>query len=159
MKLSTKKKLDPVQQSLNLLARASAAVAWRSGAVSDWADQKMMARGYRKYGAGRTPTKDEMQLYRMLQEQTVRKEPLAVADDGIPALLRAVAEGRREYMRSYSEGEVNPVLREQRRTLEIEALTLEAAAEIAEGSVAPLYGLLPSWRWTDEMVKALGVGG
>jgi hypothetical protein len=77
----------------------------------------------------------------------------------VAALLRKVVEGRREYMGSLSENEPNLVLREQRRTLEIEALTLEAAAEIAEGKVEPLYGLLPSWRWSDEMVAALGVGG
>jgi hypothetical protein len=51
------------------------------------------------------------------------------------------------------------VLREQRRTLEIEALTLEAAVKIAEGEDGPRYGLLPSWRWTEEMVTALGIGG
>lgn len=61
-------------------------------------------------------------------------------------------------MSSLSENETNPVLREMRRTLEVEALTLEAAAKIAEGDDSPLYGLLPSWRWSPEMVARLHTG-
>jgi endo-beta-N-acetylglucosaminidase D len=32
-----------------------------------------------------------------------------------------------------------------------QAAAFDNAAEIASGSDRPLYGLLPSWRWTEEM--------
>lgn len=86
----------------------------------------------------------------------------ALSQDEIVARLRACAEGRREYLANLGitedHKEVNPVLREQARTLEIEALTLEAAAKIAAGDDGPRYGLLPSWRWTEGMDAAIGLG-
>lgn len=66
--------------------------------------------------------------------------------------LRACAAGRREYARS-CEGT------EDGRALLVEAATFESAAEVAEGSLEPLYGALPSWRWTPEMHAALDGDG
>lgn len=74
---------------------------------------------------------------------------------GIAALLREIAAGRLEYAAGYSHNEKNPALVAQKRSLEIEAATLEAAAKIAEGDSGPLYGLLPSWRWSEAMTAAL----
>ena len=62
------------------------------------------------------------------------------------ALLRMAAAGRREY----AEGQG---IQSIKNDLELQAVTLESAARIMEGSLTPLYGLLPSWRWTDEMVE------
>lgn len=81
----------------------------------------------------------------------VRKETRA----GIAKLLREVAEGRREYLGSYEKNPTNPRLRQMRDALVSEISLLEAAAKIAEGDTEPLYGLLPSWRWTDQMTAAL----
>lgn len=72
----------------------------------------------------------------------------------IAALLRTCAAGRTEYAGSYPAHAVQ-ALREQRRTLETEAEVLESAAKIAEGDDGPLYGLLPSWRWTEDMERKL----
>lgn len=71
------------------------------------------------------------------------------------ALVRCAAEGRREYAAGLGEDEANPALREQRAALLAAAAALESAAKIMEGDNGPLYGLLPSWRWTDEQVCAL----
>lgn len=62
------------------------------------------------------------------------------------ALLRKAAEGRREYAAKIGEDQA---------TMLTQAATLETAAKIMEGDDGPLYGLLPSWRWTDEMERNL----
>jgi len=54
-------------------------------------------------------------------------------------LLRIAAAGRREY----ANGLTGPMYKD----LMHEAEVLESAAKIADGDLAPLYGLLPSWRW------------
>lgn len=54
-------------------------------------------------------------------------------------LLRMAAAGRREYAESAPYPD--------RTILLGEAEVLESAAKIADGDLAPLYGLLPSWRW------------
>lgn len=59
------------------------------------------------------------------------------------ALLRAAAAGRREY----AVGAPPRIAAD----LTAEADTLETAARIADGDLTPLYGLLPSWRWTAAM--------
>jgi len=87
-----------------------------------------------------------------------QRTPRELTQTEIVARLRECAAGRREYLAGYAESEPNPVMREQRRTLEIEALTLEAAVKIAEGDASPLYGLLPSWRWSPEMEAEIGLG-
>ncbi len=61
-----------------------------------------------------------------------------------PYLLRAIAAGRREYAHRES-----PV----RAELQQEAELFELAARIAAGDIGPLYGLLPSWRWPDQMTN------
>lgn len=74
----------------------------------------------------------------------------------IAALLRRVAAGRREYKHGVSD-DASPKARPMtfNEHLEIEATLFNAAAELAEGNTDSLYGLLPSWRWTDEMTAAL----
>ncbi|NAE18344.1 hypothetical protein [Enterococcus hirae] len=70
--------------------------------------------------------------------------PLTQAE--IVTRLRSMAAGRREYARPGSpHGEV----------LEQEAAYYDDAADVAAGDLGPLYGALPSWRWTDEMEAAL----
>lgn len=59
-------------------------------------------------------------------------------------LLRLAAAGRLEYATSCPEGAA-------RDTLETEASTLRHTADVVEGDLRPLYGWLPSWRWTDQM--------
>ncbi len=71
--------------------------------------------------------------------------PPAAGD--LAALLRYAAEGRREYLLDV------PV--DMRPLVEVEVSTLESAAVVAEGRLDPLYGWLPSWRWTDEMSNRL----
>lgn len=96
----------------------------------------------------------------ILAGMTQNSEPAEIdvrADERkrIAALLRTVAAGRREYLGSFARNEQNPALVRQRETLEMESLLFEMAARITEGDDSPLYGLLPSWRWTDEMTAAL----
>lgn len=62
-------------------------------------------------------------------------------------LLRRAAAGRLEYLASCP-GQA------ARDVLETEASTLRHAADVVEGDLRPLYGWLPSWRWTDEMTAA-----
>ncbi|MGI5247561.1 hypothetical protein [Dactylosporangium sp. CA-139066] len=62
-------------------------------------------------------------------------------------LLRQAAEGRLEYLASCPDQRARDVL-------ETEASTLRHAADVVEGDLTPLYGWLPSWRWTDEMTAA-----
>lgn len=68
----------------------------------------------------------------------------------LASVLRRVSAGRREYA---STAQMDYV----RRWLDHEADLFEAAALIVEGDLKPLYGLLPSWRWDDEM-RAAGAG-
>jgi hypothetical protein len=77
-------------------------------------------------------------------------EPIPVRPRVDPAvrkaadLLRLAAAGRLEYLASCPEGSARDVL-------EAEASTLRHAADVVEGDLRPLYGWLPSWRWTDDM--------
>lgn len=64
---------------------------------------------------------------------------------GVAATLRYVADGRADYLRTYPEGH-------ERSSIEHDVRVLRSAAEIADGSDAPLYGLLPAWRWTPRML-------
>ena len=66
------------------------------------------------------------------------------------AKLRWVAEGRRAYLAGMPD-EVRP-------RLELEVAALETAARIVDGDIESLYGLLPTWLWTEEMHAKLGVG-
>ncbi len=74
------------------------------------------------------------------------------------ASLSAAAAGRREYAEAIPEDETNPSLAESRMLLLFEAGVLERAAAVVDGDRRPLYGWLPSWRWTDEMVERMKVG-
>ncbi|MDD4866186.1 MAG: hypothetical protein PHQ28_03370 [Mycobacterium sp.] len=65
--------------------------------------------------------------------------------------LRKAAEGRREYAKS-----LRADMPDHAEMLVLQADTLDQAADIAEGDIRPLYSWLPSWRWTDEMTRALG---
>lgn len=76
-----------------------------------------------------------------------------VSEPDAAGLLRAAAAGRREYARGL-DGETG-VLGRSREDLELQASTLEQAARVVEGDLGPLYGWLPSWRWTDEMERQL----
>lgn len=64
--------------------------------------------------------------------------------------LRRASSGRAEYASRFPEGA-------QRDVLESEALILRLAADVVLGDDGPLYGWLPSWRWTDEMTARLRV--
>lgn len=64
----------------------------------------------------------------------------------VPELLRLAAEGRREYAKN-SPGVMRSMLLGE--LLHSEADILDAAAKIADGDTAPLYGLLPSWMWEE----------
>lgn len=86
----------------------------------------------------------------------------ALAADGTPfppaevrsdtaQLLRAAAAGRREYAQSCT----GQALAEMNEALLHDAGVLEFAARVAEGDLGPLYGWLPSWRWTDEMTERI----
>lgn len=74
----------------------------------------------------------------------------------IAALLRMVAAGRREYKHGVSD-DASPRARPMtfNEHLEIEASLFDTAAKLAEGDDDPLYGLLPSWRWSEAMTAAL----
>jgi len=65
----------------------------------------------------------------------------------LAATFRYAAQGRREYLAGIPD--------DMRTTMEVEVATLEAAAMVADGRLDPLYGWLPSWRWTDQMQAAL----
>lgn len=74
-------------------------------------------------------------------------EPITLSPHrDLPALLRYAASARREYLAGAPE--------DLRQIVEAECATLDAAAELAEGNMRPLYGWLPSWRWTEEMQAA-----
>ena len=61
----------------------------------------------------------------------------------IVARLETCAAGRREYAENAPDA--------LRAELIAQAAVFESAARIARGDLGPLYGLLPSWRWTPEM--------
>lgn len=67
-------------------------------------------------------------------------------------LLRAAAAGRREYAQGCG-GTDNTKLQEMHDALLTQAATLDGAARVADGDMGPLYGWLPSWRWTPEMER------
>lgn len=64
--------------------------------------------------------------------------------------IRLAADGRREYAVNAPDDQAN--------VLRLEASVLDSAARIAEGDMDALRAWLPSWRWTDEMNKALESG-
>jgi hypothetical protein len=67
----------------------------------------------------------------------------------VVAILRAVAAGREEYADRLPE--TGPMA-EARTILMVEAAAYRAAARIADGDVSSLWSLLPSWRWTPDMM-------
>lgn len=67
--------------------------------------------------------------------------------EGSAMLLRQAAEGRLEYLAGCPN-------QKDRDVLETEASTLRHAASVVEGDLNPMYGWLPSWRWSDEMTAA-----
>ena len=71
--------------------------------------------------------------------------------------LRLAAAGQREYAAGMANLAV-PRQIEAHEELELVAAVLDRAALIADGDDGPLYNLLPSWRWTAEMHKALNGG-
>jgi hypothetical protein len=75
--------------------------------------------------------------------------PEAAERARLAAVLRRVAAGRAEYATNAPDGAA--------RWLAHEASLFEVAARIVEGDGRPLFGLLPSWRWDDE-VNARGSG-
>jgi len=77
---------------------------------------------------------------------SLRKELKVTYDERI-ALLRLAAQGRREYAKEAPDT--------WKETLESQAEALESAAQIMEGKLSPLFGLVPSWMWTEEMQKDL----
>lgn len=68
----------------------------------------------------------------------------------IAAVLRQARDGRLEYATSAPDS--------TRLVLESEAATLDAAAQVVEGDLDPMFGWLPSWRWTDEMTAQVRRG-
>lgn len=72
--------------------------------------------------------------------------------DGLYRVLGDVAEHRAEYIASAPDGG-------QREALEAEVGLLRQAANVVVGDIRPLYGLLPSHRWTPAMLQALPVSG
>ncbi len=58
-------------------------------------------------------------------------------------LLKLAARGRREYAKNAPD--------EQKEILETQASALDSAIQIMEGSLSPLFGLVPSWMWTEDM--------
>jgi hypothetical protein len=81
-----------------------------------------------------------------LEQQLLAAQPPPPASEAERVLaetFRKIAAGRREYAEGAPDN--------QRDALLAQAAAFDNAAEIASGSDRPLYGLLPSWRWTDEM--------
>ena len=81
---------------------------------------------------------------------TAAGRALFMPDDWTPppagdlaALLRYAAQGRREYLHGMPADMLDLV--------EVEADTLDQAAIVADGRLEPLYGWLPSLRWTEQM--------
>jgi len=69
------------------------------------------------------------------------------AETGLAAKLRWIAEGRRAYLHGAPE--------DARRLIELQVSTIEQMAQVVDGDLEPLYGLLPSYLWTDAMDAAL----
>lgn len=101
------------------------------------------------YNAGLLPVDDEHpQIGRLMY---VIADIVRIGNSLISGLFRVlgdVAEGRAEYI------QVAPDM-QKKEALESEVATLWQAARIAVGDMQPLYGLLPSWRWTPAMNGAL----
>lgn len=90
----------------------------------------------------------EVEVARRAAEDFAEHARLAGAADTSPgAKLRWVAAARRTYL--------DGMPADMRRLVELQVDTLEMAARIVEGDLEPLYGLLPSWLWTDQMHAAL----
>lgn len=70
------------------------------------------------------------------------------------AHLRMAAAGRREYAANLT-GARGP-LGAAHTALLAQAATLEQAARVVDGDIRPLCGWLPTWRWTPEMLAAVG---
>lgn len=64
------------------------------------------------------------------------------------AHLRKIADCRREYLKP-------GMPEDQLEAISTQVFDLDIAADIVTGDLQPLYGLLPSWRWTDEMIEHL----
>jgi hypothetical protein len=93
----------------------------------------------------------EMEVARRVAANLLEHARLAGCAETSPAAkLRWVAEGRRQYLHGMPD--------ETRPRLELEVAALETAARIVDGDLEPLYGLLPTWLWTEEMHAELGVG-
>ena len=91
----------------------------------------------------------EVEVARRVAAKLLDDARLAGCAETSPAAkLRWVAEGRRSYAAGMPE--------DTRPQLELQIATLEAAARIVDGDTEPLFGLLPSWLWTDEMNAELG---
>ncbi|MEU3452137.1 hypothetical protein ABZ671_00640 [Micromonospora sp. NPDC006766] len=67
----------------------------------------------------------------------------------IAAVLRIAADGRREYAKNAPA--------DSAAALQQEAATLDSAARVASGDMAPMFGWLPSWWWTGAVVSRMGV--
>lgn len=97
----------------------------------------------------------DVQALRVLQLEEGSPAPAVTGAEltqaQIVARLTDCADARREVARSW------PGDSRERVLLEQEADTLDAAAKVARGELGPLYGLLPSWRWTEEMERQLGL--
>lgn len=87
---------------------------------------------------------------------TPNSELTVAAPADVAGLLRAAAAGRREYADGTGDA---AHLAEMRDTLLAQAATLDSAAQIADGDYRPLYGWLPSWRWTPEMGRLVNASG
>jgi hypothetical protein len=80
--------------------------------------------------------------YPLIQARTQRDTVRQAA-----ALLRRVAEGRREYAADAPD--------EMRAALLCEADAYDTAAKIAEGDVGAVLALIPSWQWTEAEERAV----
>lgn len=91
------------------------------------------------------------QVLRLAEYETRARSPQP-AEPSTGDLLRAAAAGRREYAGPEREGgSGNAKVDEMREVLLTQAATLDGAAKVADGDMGPLYGWLPSWRWTAAM--------
>jgi hypothetical protein len=79
--------------------------------------------------------------------------------EDLAALFRECASGRREYLRTIEsyvrEKDGGQDFAPSADALRLQADTLDAVARVINGDLGPLYDWLPSWRWTDEMTRAL----
>lgn len=111
-------------------------------------DREQLAADLQKARAGWDTALD------MLEQSTRLHDEITAERDQLLTALRAAAAGQREYaamcMNKASESQ-----RRERREHELTAVTLETAIQFVKGDPAPLYMLLPSWRWTDDMVREI----